>query len=72
MEILFKSRKPEKIFSSKEMLLRKYGSDRAKKLIHMSKMMDAENLDVFSPPYKMPDRCHELRGNRILTIQNLH
>lgn len=53
------------------MLLRKYCSDRAKKIIRMSKLMDAENLDVFSPPYKMPDRCHKLRGNRKYQLYRL-
>jgi len=63
MDILFKTKKLEKVFNNHSMLIRNYG-DRCARLImrRLDDLHAADNLAVLgSLP---PARCHELVGNK--------
>lgn len=64
MDISFKTRKLEKEFKEGAQLDRIHGINRAKKIrLRMAALRAAENLNDLWPPYKKPERCHELKGN---------
>jgi proteic killer suppression protein len=64
VDIQFSSSKLNRIFNSKQELLREYGKETSKKIrIRMAVLRSSITLgDV---PKKRPDRCHGLKGNRI-------
>lgn len=61
MDISFRNNKTARIFNEEENLEKKHGSLRAKKIrIRMASLRAARTLADFSPPYRKPERCHEL------------
>lgn len=65
MRIGFKSSKLEKICSDLAEMRKQLGPDQAKKLqMRMAVLLAADSLYVFAPPYRKPERCHELAGDR--------
>lgn len=65
MDIFFKTRKLEKEFNEGAQLDRIHGAKRAKKIrMRMVALRAAQKLSDLGPPYKKPERCHELKGNR--------
>lgn len=67
MEILFQDRKLEKMCRNQSLLIRKYGSVRAKLIRRrLDDFRDAENLEAMR---SLPQvRCHELKGDRAGTL----
>jgi proteic killer suppression protein len=62
VNIVFTSRKLEKVFNSKKLLQKEYGEQANKIMMRMSVLRAATCLaDV---PVQKPDRRHELTGNR--------
>lgn len=48
---------------------RRYGTDMAKKLmLRLAALRAADSLADFWPPKSGPERCHELKGNRVGTF----
>ena len=65
MDISFKSNKLMKEFNEERRLKKAYGDLRAAKIkIRMKALRAASSLFDFWPPYKGPERCHELTGDR--------
>ena len=63
MDIIFRTKKLEKVFNSKKKLVQEYGQDNAKKLMRrMTVLFGAPNL--LSVPTSPPDHCHELSSKR--------
>lgn len=67
MDILFQDQKLAKVCNNESLLIRKYGSVRAKLLRRrLDECRAAENLEVLR---SLPQvRCHELKGNREGTL----
>jgi proteic killer suppression protein len=67
VDILFQDQKLAKASSSEALLIRKYGSIRARPIrLRLNQFMMAENLEVLR---SLPQtRCHELKGNREGTL----
>ena len=63
MDIVFRTRKLERVFNSKRELVKEYGNERDRKIqVRMAVLRAATSLaDVPTAP---PDRCHELKGER--------
>ncbi|MDM8545762.1 type II toxin-antitoxin system RelE/ParE family toxin [Candidatus Venteria ishoeyi] len=65
MEIVFSSKKLQKQLSEFKSLVKAHGSRRADILkVIMTQLRAAPNLGIFAPPYSLPNRCHELKGNK--------
>ena len=63
MEIAFGDRKLAKAAGSERELVKKYGAQRARKIMTRLAVLEAaENLSVV--PITPPDRCHQLSGDR--------
>lgn len=63
MDIVFKSRKLEKIFNAEKELAREYGDRCARKIkLRLALLRAADHLEQV--PTSKPDRCHELQGKR--------
>lgn len=64
MIITFASSRLEEECNDERLLVRRHGAQRAKLLKHrLVKLRAASNLGIF-PPYRKPERCHELKNNR--------
>jgi plasmid maintenance system killer protein len=62
MEIIFKSKKFQKICNSEKELIRAYGKNCARKIrSRLDDLQAAINLEAFRT---LPGRCHELKGNK--------
>lgn len=65
MNIIFKSKKLEKILNSDTEIQKHYGKICGKKLkILLYSLKAAPTLQEFYPPLSKPYRCHELLGKR--------
>ena len=65
MDISFKNTKLMKEFNEEKRLKKAYGELQAKKIkIRLKALRAASTLYDFWPPYKGPERCHELTGER--------
>jgi len=65
LDISFKSNKLMKEFNEERRLKKAHGDLRAAKIkIRMKALRAASTLYDFWPPYKGPERCHELTGDR--------
>jgi len=63
MDIVFKSRKLEKLFLEEKALVRKWGPEQAEKIkLRLTQLIAAENLETLRTLPQM--RAHELSGNR--------
>jgi len=63
MEILFKSRKLQKIMNSHAELVREYGLPNAKLIMRRMLVVDAAEC-LADIPQDPPERCHALTGKR--------
>ncbi len=65
MDIIFSSKKLQKILNDEREMLKSCGLKRSKRLkVVMAALRAASTLSVFAPPYSPPHRCHQLKGNR--------
>lgn len=63
MEVFFKKRRLQEIFSNRRKLVAEYGTDNAKKImLRMNEFVSVENLSQISE--LPPPRRHELQGER--------
>jgi len=65
MEITFATKGLMKQLSEEKVMVKTFGTIRAKKLkIVLTQLKAAPSLGVFAPPMSPPHRCHELSGDR--------
>ena len=65
MRISFADSKLEKICSDTASMRKRFGTEQSKKLqLRLAVLLAADSLQVFAPPYRKPERCHELLGGR--------
>lgn len=65
MEIIVNDNKLRRSLESETALKRAYGTDMAGKLrLRLAALRAAESLADFWPPKTLPERCHELEGDR--------
>jgi len=65
LDISFKSNKLMKEFNEEKRLKKAHGDQQSAKIkIRMKALSAASTLYDFWPPYKGPERCHELTGER--------
>lgn len=65
MDIIFATKKMQKIMNSDNEMKKEYGVHRAKKLQRVLYSLRAiENLSCLGAPYNPPHRCHELTGDK--------
>ena len=65
MEVSFQNRKLGERCCSMQKLQRAYGDTQARLVARrLVVLRAAANLGEFWPPYKQPERCHELKGDR--------
>lgn len=63
MNVQFKNRKIQKVFNSQKLLIKNYGKENAKYIMHrMAVLQAADTLN--DVPKTKPDRCHSLTGNK--------
>ena len=63
MDITFKNRKLQKIFNSKKLLIKKYGSENAGLIMRRMAVLTAAPT-LQDVPFRKPERRHELTGKR--------
>lgn len=65
MIISYRSEKLGKTFNELNLLRKSYGERQAKKItMRLASLCSAVNLREFWPPERLPERCHELKGDR--------
>ena len=65
MEIIFATKKMQKIMLNAQAMQKEYGAHRARKLQRVLYTLRAvKTLAELGMPYSPPHRCHELTGNR--------
>lgn len=65
MEVSFKNKKLAKMFKDHASLAKEYGDEMAHKIgERMQRLEKASSLGDLWPPYRKPDRCHEMTGDR--------
>lgn len=66
MQVIIKDKKLKASLEDQAMCQRQYGKEMAKKImLRMAALRAAEALVDLWPPISGPERCHELKGDRI-------
>ena len=66
MKITFRTRQLQRFLTDRTKCRVKFGEQIAHKVqLRLDALVAAESLAVFLPTYSKPERCHELRGNRV-------
>lgn len=69
MEICISDGKLRSAIQDEDACRRRFGADMAKKLkLRIAALRSAESLADFWPPKSGPERCHELKANRVGTF----
>ncbi len=65
MNVKCEKKKLRKALEDEQECVRAYGRDMAKRIyLRLNQLSAADNLGVFWPPLSLPNRCHELKGDR--------